>query len=96
MAKTEPVSDEIHDISAYAPMSGRLLGEDGKAYNLVELLASIGMNGNCGGNGLPPSAALGVFTVSLEDGNLYFIADEGVRNPFIIENGNLYYTWEEN
>ena len=90
MSKVEPVSDEIHDISAYTPMSGRVLGEDGKAYNLVDLLA----NTSVGGNDLPPTVGLGVFTVSLEDGNLYFIADEGIRNPFIIENGNLYYTWE--
>ena len=47
MPKIEPISDEIHDIDNYTPMSGRILGEDGKAYSLVELL----LNANAGNNG---------------------------------------------
>ena len=48
MAKVDPISNEIHDINAYTPMSGRVLGEDGKAYSLVELLLNAGTGG--GGN----------------------------------------------
>ena len=48
MAKVDPISSEIHDINAYTPMSGRVLGEDGKAYSLVDLLLNAGTGG--GGN----------------------------------------------
>ena len=30
------------DINSYAPQSGRIIGEDGKIYNLVDLLQSVG------------------------------------------------------
>nr|AXS01381.1 hypothetical protein [uncultured bacterium] len=53
----EPVSDEIHDIEAYTPMSGRVLGEDGKMYNLVGLLQNAGFNGGSNGGTIFKSVA---------------------------------------
>ena len=41
MANIDPASNELYDINNYAPMSGRVLGEDGRAYNLVDLLINI-------------------------------------------------------
>lgn|SRR5690606_1339813 len=33
------------DINQYAPRSGRIIGEDGKVYNLVDLLQNVGGGG---------------------------------------------------
>jgi len=32
----------VPDINSYAPQSGRIIGEDGKIYNLVDLLQGVG------------------------------------------------------
>jgi hypothetical protein len=42
----EPVSDRLYDIESFQPSSGRLIGEDGKAYNLVDILRVMHLNGN--------------------------------------------------
>jgi len=46
----QPVSDVVHDIEQYSPRSGRVIGEDGELYNIVDLLA--------GGVGTTDHAAL--------------------------------------
>ena len=48
MGNITPVSDEQYDINSYKPMSGRVLGEDGRAYNLVDLLQNAMTGGNAG------------------------------------------------
>lgn len=175
MSPMRRISDEKHDITAYTPMSGRILGEDGSVYNLVDFLLTADFgSANSGiahavsnisdwtqftghtmsvspldivlydgvlyqnrtgvitGDAPPDDAdnwtvlrgwqgksayetavdngftgtsddwldtlrtkSPGVFTVSIDDGNLYFIAGDDTRNPFVIEDGNLYYTWED-
>lgn len=64
------------DINSYSPQSGRIIGEDGKTYNLVDLLKNVG-----GGNSMEflygdstPSTDIG------SDGDLYLNTT----------NGNLY------
>ena len=39
------------DIDNYAPTSGRIIGEDGEVYNLVDLLSGAGGPGGKGGKG---------------------------------------------
>ena len=42
-----PVSDRTYNISNYAPMGDKIIGEDGRIYSLVELLSNVGI-GNGG------------------------------------------------
>ena len=50
-----PVSGEVYDIESYSPRSGRVIGEDGELYNLVDLLGG----GNTGkGEGFASQTAL--------------------------------------
>ena len=40
-----PVNGKQYDIEAYMPQTGRIIGEDGRAYNLVDLLKSASFGG---------------------------------------------------
>ena len=42
MPNINPVSDGTHAAESYAPISGRIIGEDGKIYSLVQLLQNLG------------------------------------------------------
>lgn len=43
------------------------------------------------GDGLFAAKSFGAFCLEIMDGILYFIADDGITNPFILEDGILYY-----
>ncbi len=66
-----PVSEAQYDIDQYAPHSGLVLGEDGKAYDLTRMLADV-TAGSGGGqvNGLD---ALGL---TVENGQLCAVYKE--------------------
>lgn len=49
MAHVNPVSNEILDIESYRPRSGRIIGEDGRVYNLVDFLLNLNLGGGTGG-----------------------------------------------
>lgn len=52
-----PLSDTVYDVASYAPHGGRVLGSDGKAYSLVELLTNAGGNAQIGSDVLEQLAA---------------------------------------
>ena len=50
MGNVDPVPNVSYDIDTYAPMSGRILGEGGRVYNLVDLLMNFGGGTDGDGN----------------------------------------------
>ena len=52
-------------IDNYAVRSGRVLGEDDKEYNIVDLLQNVGGTGEPGPKGHPGSAGKGVKPIAL-------------------------------
>jgi len=45
-----PANAPLYDINAYMPQTGRIIGEDGHTYNLVDLLMGASFGGNGGSN----------------------------------------------
>jgi len=69
----QPVSDVVHDIEQYTPRSGRVIGEDGEIYNLVDLLQ------NGGGGGTTDHAALSNLDIA-SSGHAGFASQVGLDN----------------
>jgi len=70
-------TDKIYNIDDYGPSSGRIVGEDGRAYNLVDLFASFSLGGGNMGNGGGNNGGCGTITlfwrpILSEDGVLSF------------------------
>jgi hypothetical protein len=51
-AGVSPVSEQVFNIEAFAPQTGRVLGEDGKTYNLVDIFLAIAAGGGGGTGGI--------------------------------------------
>lgn len=73
-----PVSEKIYNTSRYSPNGGRVLGEDGKIYNLVDLLQNV-----VSGEGSVADGA--VTTAKIADGA---VTDVKLANPKVNKSGD--------